>query len=303
MFDHPYPKSRRFAPRLFRRSSEVLSKVLTSPQPHTLLDFCFESTETPISSDWIMPTEHDSGLRGDFPGRTFQTTHWSMVLRIGNGQPGEARLALEELCRTYWYPLYAFARRKGNSHEESQDLTQSFCAKLLQKDQIALADPERGRFRTFLLRSFENFLRSEYRNANVQKRGGGCQIISWDADLAAERYAAECADEASPTLAFERQWATVLLQSVVGLLRQEFSLSGKAELFDQLEPHLWGDDTSTGYSQIAEALRMTTVSVRVTMHRLRQRFHDLLRAQIANTIESAEDVEDELRYLRGLWAR
>jgi RNA polymerase sigma-70 factor (ECF subfamily) len=226
-----------------------------------------------------------------------------VVLRIGNGQSGEARQALEELCRTYWYPLYAFARRKGNTHEEAQDLTQSFCAKLLQKEQIALADPERGRFRTFLLRSFENFLRSEHRNANVQKRGGGYQIISWDADLAAERYAAECADEASPTLAFERHWATVLLQSVVGLLRQEFSSSGKAELFDQLEPHLWGDDTSTGYSQIAEALNLTTVSVRVTMHRLRQRFHDLLRAQIANTIESAADVEDELRYLRGLWAR
>jgi len=169
-------------------------------------------------------------------------------------------------------------------------------------NQIALADPERGRFRTFLLRSFENFLRTEHRDATVQKRGGGREIVSWDADLAAERYASDCAEGASPTVAFERQWAAVLLESVLGMLRQEFSQSGKGELFDQLEPHLWGDDTSTPYPSIAETLNMTTVSVRVTVHRLRRRFHDLLRAQIANTVESVEDVEHELRYLRRLWA-
>ena len=127
-------------------------------------------------------------------------------------------------------------------------------------------------------------------------------MISWDADLAAERYSSECSDVASPTVVFERQWATVLLESVLSRVRDEFSQTGKAELFDQLELHLWGDDTSTPYPQIAEALNMTTVSVRVTVHRLRRRFHDLLRAQIANTVEKLEDVEDELRYLRRLWA-
>jgi RNA polymerase sigma factor (sigma-70 family) len=249
-----------------------------------------------------MPSEGASFSRGDWSGRTFQTTHWSVVLRASDGQSGEATQALEELCRTYWYPLYAFVRRKGCTHEEAQDLTQAFFAKLLEKNQISLADPERGRFRTFLLRSLENFLRTEHRNANVQKRGGGRQIVSWDADLAAERYSSDCADGASPTRVFERQWAAVLLESVLSNLRKEFSQSGKAELFDQLEPHLWEDDTSTPYPQIAEALRMTTVAVRVTVHRLRQRFHDLLRAQIANTVESVDEVEDELRYLRRLWA-
>jgi RNA polymerase sigma-70 factor (ECF subfamily) len=120
--------------------------------------------------------------------------------------------------------------------------------------------------------------------------------------LAAQRYASECADAASPTAVFERQWVSVLLESVLATLRKEFSQSGKAELFDQLEPHLWEDDTSTPYSRIAEALNMTAVSVRVTVHRLRQSFSDLLRAQIAHTVENANDVEDELRYLRRLWA-
>jgi len=246
--------------------------------------------------------EDDGYSRGEWAGRTFQTTHWSVVLRVGGGVSSEAAQALEELCRTYWYPLYAFVRRKGYTHEQAQDLTQAFFAKLFEKNQLSLADRERGRFRTFLLRSLENFLRSEHRDAAVQKRGGGRQIISWDAEVAAERYASDSGEGASPTIVFERQWAAVLLEAVLVSLREEFSRSGKAELFDQLEPHLWGDDTSTPYPQIAEALKMTTVSVRVTVHRLRRRFHDLLRAQIANTVESLGEVEDELRYLRRLWA-
>jgi len=233
------------------------------------------------------------------PSPVFHTTHWSVVLQ---GASGESSTALENLCRVYWYPLYAFVRRKGYTHEQAQDLTQAFFAKLLEKNQLSLADPERGRFRTFLLRAFENFLRSEHRDATAQKRGGGRQIVSWDADLAAERYSSDCTDGTSPTVLFERQWAAVLLESVLGNLKQEFSQGGKAELFDQLEPHLWGDDTSVPYPRIGEALNMTTVSVRVTVHRLRRRFHDLLRAQIVNTVESVDDVEDELRYLRRLWA-
>jgi RNA polymerase sigma-70 factor (ECF subfamily) len=220
-------------------------------------------------------------------------------LRVGDGQSRESTQALEELCRTYWYPLYAFVRRKGHAHEEAQDYTQAFFAKLLEKNQISLAAPERGRFRTFLLRSLENFLRTQHRDATTQKRGGGGEMISWD--LASDRYSAEPRDGASPTVVFERQWVAVLLESVLTVLRQEFSQSGKEELFNQLEPHLWGDDTSTPYPRIAEALDMTAVAVRVTVHRLRQRFHDLLRAQIAHTVESPDDVEDELRYLRRLW--
>jgi len=238
----------------------------------------------------------------DGPVHVFQTTHWSVVLRVGDVESIEAAQALEQLCRTYWYPLYAFVRRKGHTHEQAQDLTQGFFAKLLEKNQISLADPERGRFRSFLLKSLENFLRTEHRDASARKRGGGREMISWDANLAAERYSLECADGASPTVVFERQWVAVLLECVLGTLREEFSQSGKAELFDQLEPHVWGDDTSTPYLRIAEALNMTAVSVRVTVHRLRRRFYDLLRGQIAQTVESVDDVEDELRYLRRLWS-
>jgi RNA polymerase sigma-70 factor (ECF subfamily) len=248
----------------------------------------------------ISPNRGQSASDG--PVHVFQTTHWSVVLRVGDVESNESAHALEQLCRTYWYPLYAFIRRKGHTHEQAQDLTQGFFAKLLEKNQISLADPERGRFRSFLLKSLENFLRTEHRDASTQKRGGGRAIISWDANLAAERYSSESADGASPTVVFERQWVAVLLECVLDTLREEFSQSGKAELFDQLEPHVWGDDTSTPYPRIAEALNMSAVSVRVTVHRLRQRFYDLLRAQIAQTVESVDDVEDELRYLRRLWS-
>jgi len=243
---------------------------------------------------------HDpSSARTHAPGQYFQTTHWSVVLRVGDGQSSESIQALEQLSQAYWYPLYAFVRRKGYTHEEGEDLTQAFFAKLLAKNQIPLAAPERGRFRTFLLHSLENFLRTQHRDAAAQKRGGKREIISLD--LAAERYSAEPQDGASPTVVFERQWVVVLLESVLAELRQEFSQSGKEELFQHLEPHLWGDDTSTPYPRIAEALNMTAVSVRVTVHRLRQRFHSLLRVKIAHTVEKPEDIDDELRYLSRLW--
>ena len=230
----------------------------------------------------------------------FRTTHWSVVLAAGGAVAPDAHAALAKLCQTYWYPLYAFVRRKGHPHEEAQDLTQAFFTRLLEKNQIAQADPNRGRFRTFLLHSFENFLHTEHRDATTQKRGGGREIISWDAHTAAERYAGEPADGASPATLFERHWVTVLLESVLGATRREFAASGREELFDHLEPHLWGDDLSTPYPRIGELLGMTTVAVRVTLHRLRRRFHDLLRSEVAHTVGGAEDVDEELRHLRRL---
>ena len=225
-----------------------------------------------------------------------------MVLRAGGERSAESARALEELCRAYWYPLYAFVRRKGHAHEAAQDLTQAFFAKLLEKGRLAQADPERGRFRTFLLHALDNFLRTQHRDATTQKRGGGRDLVSWDAPAAAERYAAEPPDDASPANLFERQWVNVLLESVFLALRREFAVSGREELFDQLEPHLWGDDTSTPYPRIAESLNMSAVAVRVTLHRLRQRFHDLLRLEISHTVGDAAEVEDELRHLRRVLA-
>jgi RNA polymerase sigma factor (sigma-70 family) len=229
--------------------------------------------------------------------RVFRTTHWSVVLAAGDRNAPDAHAALTKLCETYWYPLYCCVRRHGHSPEDAQDLTQAFFTKLLEKNQISLADPERGRFRTFLLRSLENFLRTQHRNATTQKRGGG-PIISWDERTAEERYAAEPPDSASPATLFERNWAGTVLETVLGTVRGEFLVNGRLELFEELEPHLWGDDTSAPYPSIAGAMDMTVVAVRVTLHRLRQRFHELLYAEIAHTVARPTEVEDELKFLR-----
>jgi len=235
-------------------------------------------------------------------GAVFNTTHWSVVLAAGHLGTTNARAALTRLCQTYWYPLYCCVRRHGYSPEDAQDLTQGFFAKLLSKDQIALADPGRGRFRTFLLRSLENFLRTQHRDATAQKRGGGREVLPLGMEEAEGRYSGELADNLSPSVFFERQWAGTVFEAVLAALRKEFSATGRLELFDSLEPHLWGDDTATPYAAIAESLEMTVVAVRVTLHRLRKRFHELLCAEISSTLETPNDVDDELRYLRRVLA-
>ena len=235
-------------------------------------------------------------------GTVFSTTHWSVVLAARNLEEKDAHAALTRLCQTYWYPLYCCVRRHGHSPENAKDLAQGFFSKLLSRNQIALAAPERGRFRTFLLRSLENFLRSQYRDETTQKRGGGRELLSFELQGAEGRYETEPADNLSPSVVFERQWAGAVLEAVLATLRVEFATTGKLELFNALEPHLWGDDTATPYASIAEALSMTVVAVRVTVHRLRQRFHELLRAEISNTVEIPGDVDDELRHLRRVLA-
>jgi RNA polymerase sigma factor (sigma-70 family) len=235
-------------------------------------------------------------------GAVFNTTHWSVVLAAGDLGTTNARAALTRLCQTYWYPLYCCVRRHGYSPEDAQDLTQGFFAKLLSKDQIALADPGRGRFRTFLQRSLENFLRTQHRDATAQKRGGGREVLSLGMEEAEGRYSGEPLDNLSPSVFFERQWAGTVFEAVLAALRKEFSTTGRLELFDSLEPHLWGDDTATPYATIAESLEMTVVAVRVTLHRLRKRFHELLCAEISSTLETPNDVDDELRYLRRVLA-
>ena len=233
----------------------------------------------------------------------FRTTQWSMVLEAGDLASPDANAALERLCHTYWHPLYCCVRRHGHTPAAAQDFTQAFFAKLLEKNQIALVDPERGRFRTFLLRSLENFLHNQHERATATKRGGGRDVISWDAHTAEENYAAQPSGELSPGQLFERRWAATLLSATITRLRAEFSSSSRGELFDLLEPHLWGDDTSTPYANIAANLKMTLVAVKVTMHRLRQRYRDVLRDEIAQTVATDADVDDELLHLRRVLAR
>src|SRR5262245_64351123 len=157
----------------------------------------------------------------------FRTTRWTVVFAAGSTASEEAHEALSQLCQAYWYPLYCCVRRHGYSPEQAQDLTQGFLGKLLGKNQVALADPERGRFRTFLLRSLENFLRSEHRDATTRKRGGSTEIVSWDAEAAEDRYICEQGGDGSPAALFEKQWAGAVLEAVMADLRRDFSARGR----------------------------------------------------------------------------
>ena len=241
----------------------------------------------PMSASDPSPEPHDG---------VFHTTRWSMVLRAGGAAQDEAALA--QLCQAYWYPLYCCVRRHGHSPEDSQDFTQGFFAKLLRNESFADADPVKGRFRTWLLRSLEHFLRSEHRNASAQKRGGGQALVAWDAQEAEERYALEPTGGDSPEQLFERRWAEALVYGGLVRLRAEFAEDGHGELFDALEPHLWADETAAPYAELSGQLQMKVVALRVTLHRMKRRFSDLLRAEVAATLSEDIDVEEELAHVR-----
>ncbi len=227
----------------------------------------------------------------------FATTHWSVVLAAREGSVSDAQAALEKLCRTYWFPLYVFARRQGNSPEDAQDLTQDFFLRLLEKNCLVKADPERGRFRTFLLQSLKNFLVNEWKRAGRLKRGGGLEFLSIDENAAEDRYAAEAPDEFNPDAEFEKRWAVTLIEQVLITLREEFRAAEKAELFEELKGFVGGDKSTASYAQMAKHLGLSEGTVKVTVHRLRHRFRELLRAEVAHTVARPEDIDVELRHL------
>src|SRR5437762_10118160 len=198
----------------------------------------------------------------------FATTHWSVVLAAGEGELPQAAEALEKLCRTYWYPLYVYVRRQGNSPEDAQDLTQNFFSRLLEKNYFAKADRDRGMFRTFLLRSLKNFLVNEWKRAGRLKRGGGVELLFIDANVAEDRYAAEPANEANPDAAYEQRWAVTLIEHVLAMLRREYSAADKARLFEELKGSIWGDKSTACYAEIAGHLNLTEGTVKVAVHRL-----------------------------------
>jgi RNA polymerase sigma-70 factor (ECF subfamily) len=234
--------------------------------------------------------------------RVFATTHWSVVLAAGQSDVPQARDALEKLCRTYWYPLYAYVRRRGYSPADAEDLTQAFFVWLLERNWLGRADQQRGRFRSFLLTSISNFLANEWNKARTQKRGGG-RIVSLQRDEAETRCAREPMDHLTPEQSFEWRWALTLLDQVMNRLSVEFAQDGKTELFEALKPCLLGERTTQPYAALASKLAMTEGSVKVAVHRMRQRYRQLLRAEIANTVATPEEVEEELRYLFAVLAR
>ncbi len=231
------------------------------------------------------------------PNAVFVTTQWSVVLTAGRNDPTQARPALESLCRAYWYPLYAYARRRGHSPEDAQDLTQSFFARLLERNWVRDADRSRGRFRTFLLTAMSRFLSDDWDKKRARKRGGGVPHLPLDFDEAETRYGHELADHTTPDQCFERQWALTVLEGVLQRLRAEYEREGKGELFSALNSCLVGSRESQPYAELGARLQMTEGAVKVAVHRLRKRYRELLRTEVGQTLAAGEDVDEELRHL------
>lgn len=227
----------------------------------------------------------------------FQDTHWSLVLAAGGATTASALAALEQLCRAYWFPLYAYARRCGEAPEDAQDLTQEFFARFLERGSLRSVSRERGRFRWFLLASLKHFLANEWERVRAQKRGGGRHALSLDALAPEDRYALEPADSLSADKAYDRSWALTLLEQVRRKLQEEFAVAGRADRFEALEQFLPGERTAVTYAEVARRLGVAEGTIKSDVSRLRRRYGELLREAVAQTLGSHTDLENELRHL------
>ncbi len=234
---------------------------------------------------------------GGFPEQhSFMTTHWSMVIAAQGSDSAPAGKALASLCELYWYPLYAFVRRRGHSSHDAQDLTQAFFEKLLEKNYIGDVNRDKGRFRSFLLGSLKHFLANEWDRSQAQKRGGGNIPLSLDEKDAEARYRLEPADPMSAERLFERRWAMTLLDQVLMRLRDEMTASGKAQIFEALKDHLMAG-TTVPFAEVGLELGMSEGNARVNAHRLKKRYRELLREEIAQTVADPSEIDGEIRYL------
>lgn len=227
--------------------------------------------------------------------QNFATTHWSLVLRAGHQDGPAATEALDKLCRAYWYPLYAFARRQSCNPEEAQDVTQEFFSRLLAKNHLQMADPNRGRFRSFLLASMKNLLANERRAAARQKRGGDILIFSLNEHEAEARYRLEPADGTTPEIIFERRWAETILTRVLDQLEAEYT--GHHMRFDELKVFLIESKGTAAFAGIATRLGVTESALKSVVHRMRHRYADLFRDEVAQTLSDPDDVDGEIRHL------
>src|SRR5215472_10831350 len=224
--------------------------------------------------------------------RAFATTHWSVVLTAGQDTSPQAKDALETLCRAYWYPIYGYVRRKGYGPEEAQDLTQEFFGQMISKGHLRLADQNKGKFRTFLLATLDYFLVNEWRRAHRQKRGGGLSFVSLDQQNAEERYNLEPAVHDTPEKELVREWALTVLKRTMDALGAECEASGKGPLFQEVRTMLSGERDSGAYPGISQRLEMKEGALRTAVHRLRQRYGELLRNEVAQTVERPQEVEE-----------
>ena len=232
------------------------------------------------------------------PTSHFAATRWSIVLAAGNWQSAtSARRAMRDLAALYWFPLYAYLRRKGHASAPAQDLVQGFFLHLLEHDALATIDRSKGKFRSFLLACLNNFLANERDQALAQKRGGGQTPLSLDTSDAESRYASEPPDNLTPERAYERRWAWGILDHVLAQLRATYHAAGKGALFDALKGTLTSSADAPDYDRLAAELRMTKSALQVAAHRLRRRYRELLRDQIAQTVASPDLIDDEIAYL------
>ena len=227
----------------------------------------------------------------------FVTTRWSVVLSAKNSDSERSSQALEALCRTYWYPLYAYARRCGHSPADAEDLTQGFFARLLEKDYLRSVAREKGRFRGFLLTSLKRFMANEWDRQHAAKRGGFAGIIPVDAEVAETRFTSDAAHHVPPDVLFDRQWAVTLLDRTLLTLSEEYVASGRARLFEHLRDCLARDESALSYAEIAARLNLTEAAVKMAVQRLRGRYREILRSEIAETVSTEAEIEEELRYL------
>ena len=232
-----------------------------------------------------------------FSHARFATTHWSVVLAAGNKANSQCSMALQALCQTYWYPLYAYVRHQGATPQDAEDLIQSFFVFLLEKDRLGSLVQDKGKFRSFLLCTLNHFSVDQWKKKNAAKRGGNRTHLSLDMSTAESRFHLEPVDTSTPEQLFEINWAVTLLNTVFEQLQQEYQAKGQSDLFETLKFCITGQRSALPYTQLAEKLNLSEANIKVTIHRLRKRYRELLRQQVAHTVATPKEVEEELRSL------
>jgi RNA polymerase sigma-70 factor (ECF subfamily) len=247
-------------------------------------------------------TSEHSSEQTSAPGDVFATTHWTVVLAAGRRHTVQSDQALEELCRAYWFPLYAYARRKGHSREDAEDLIQAFFERFLARNYLDGLRAERGRFRAFLLASLKHFAINEWKKSQRQKRGGGEIVLSLNWSTADTQFQVASTAEPSPDKAFDREWAVALLGKVIQRLQSECEADGRGKQFSELKIFLTAGKGALPHATAAKALGIDEGAVRVTVHRLRKRYRELLRDEIAHTLSNPAQVDEEMRALFGAFS-
>lgn len=250
----------------------------------------------------VLNSSPSSKTSSSQPGDIFVTTRWTVVLQAGRKSSPHSDRALAELCQQYWYPLYAYVRRRCQSREDAEDLTQAFFAKFLEKNYLEGLSAERGKFRAFLLAALKHFLANEWDKAGRQKRGDGIQHLSLDWQSADDRFHLDPPDPSSPDKAFDREWALALLERVIARLRDECVADGKSALFEHAKGCLMAGETMVAYAETARQLGLEEGAARVAVHRLRKRYRELLQDEIAQTLADPTQAPEELRSLRAALA-